>query len=230
MSEEKDIAQTPQGGSFKMLRAMVGIGAACALLIVFTFEASQPRIKKLKKEALEKAITKVVPGITESIPFKVNDDGTFTRFEGEANGEQLIYAGYNEKKELQGIAIEAAGQGYADIIRILYGFNPEDQTVIGFYVLESKETPGLGDKIEKDETFLANFEKLDVSLDDSGETLSNEVVTVKDGQKVNPWEVNGITGATISSRAIGDILNKSTQQMVPMIIKNLETFNNGDEN
>ena len=46
--------------------------------------------------------------------------------------------------------------GYQDVIRILlYGYSPEHQAIVGMRVLESRETPGLGDKIEKDPAFLA---------------------------------------------------------------------------
>ena len=41
-----------------------------------------------------------------------------------------------------------------------------------------------------------------------------------------PWEVDGITGATISSRAIGNILGESTAKWVPLIYQQKETFNN----
>ncbi len=77
---------------------------------------------------------------------------------------QVVYAGYDENDKLVGVAVEASGQGFADILRILYGYDPDKQKIVGFYVLESKETPGLGDKIEKDLNFLANFKALDVSL------------------------------------------------------------------
>lgn len=224
-----NVQEPSSDGSFKMLRALVGIGVVCALLIVFTFEVSKPRIKQLKQEALEKAIGKVIPGITSSKTFILNTNGTFAPHTGEANGNQLVYAGYDASNQLKGIAIEAAGQGYADIIRVLYGYDPESQSIIGFYVLESKETPGLGDKIEKDPTFLANFEKLEVALETSGDSLKNEIITVKKGMKQHPWEIDGITGATISSRAIGDILNNNTRFMIPLVYKNKESFKNQTE-
>ncbi len=126
--------------------------------------------------------------------------------------------------ELGCIAIEAAGQGYADIIRILYGYDPNQQAVVGFHVLESKETPGLGDKIEKDPDFLANFKALDGSLNDDQTAVRNRVVPVKKGTKQSPWEVDGITGATISSRAIGDIIGTSTERWIPLIYQNREKF------
>ena len=93
-------------------------------------------------------------------------------------------------------------------------------------MLESKETPGLGDKIEKDENFLANFILLDVTLTEDLQGLVNEVIPVKSGEKENPWEVDGITGATISSRAIANIINESMQVWAPRIYQNKDFFSN----
>ena len=91
-------------------------------------------------------------------------------------------------------------------------------------MLESKETPGLGDKIEKDPDFTANFERLDVTLTEDLSTLVHPIEAGKHGRKTDPWQVDGITGATISSFAIGNILNQSASQWVPLIRRNLETF------
>lgn len=221
MSEVNTISEQPQTG--KMLRAMVGIGVICALLIVVTYEQTLPRIERLRAEALEQAIFNVIPGITQTKKFQRNADDTFTEVTTPDKTKQIVYAGYDDSNELIGIAIEAAGQGYADIIRILYGYNPKTETIVGFYVLESKETPGLGDKIEKDQTFLDNFSALDVSLSDDSE-IKNKVVTVKSGTKVNAWEVDGITGATISSRAIGAIISASSNDIIPLLYKHKQAF------
>ena len=208
----------------KMLIAMVGIGLLCALLIVLTYEGTKPLIDMLRAEALQQAIFKVVPGITSTQTYVLEPSGEFVKEESASASGPRVYAGYADDGELKGIAIEASGQGYADIIRILYGFDPSAEEVVGFYVLESKETPGLGDKIEKDATFLANFDGLDVSLNEQGTDVKNEVVTVKTGTKTNPWEIDGITGATISSRAIGAIIGKSSSELIPRIMENLDAF------
>lgn len=210
--------------SRKMLTAIVGIGVLCALLIVVTFEATLPRIERLQAEALEKAIFKVIPGITKTRTYKLKADDTFELVSETTKNETLVYAGYDEDNNLSGIAIEAIGKGYADNIRVLYGYSPKSETIIGFYVLESKETPGLGDKIEKDADFLDNFKALEVRLTEDDYSIVNPIMTVKKGQKQNPWELDGITGATISSRAIGDGLAKSTSVMVPLIFKQIEIF------
>jgi electron transport complex protein RnfG len=223
MSEESIDKNSYQGtSSAKMLVAMVGIGVLCALLIVLTYAGTKPRIEMLQANALQEAIFKVIPGITSTQGYVMSSPGKFVK-DASAGGPQ-VFAGYDSEGALKGIAIEASGQGYADIIRILYGYDPYQQKVVGFYVLESKETPGLGDKIEKDAAFLRNFTALDVALNDAGTGLKNEVVTVKKGAKFDAWEIDGITGATISSRAIGDIINKSASELLPEIKKNLDLF------
>lgn len=204
-----------------MLRAMVGIGTFCGLLIVLSFEGTLPRIERLQAEALQQAVFKVVPG-TDTTRALAWDGAGFIK--AEEGMTEVVYAGYDKEGKLKGVAIEASGQGYADIIRILYGYDPENQTVIGFYVLESKETPGLGDLIETDENFLSNFKALDVKLNETLTALLNEVVQVDQGTKTNAWEIDGITGATISSRAIAEIINESATIWVPRIFTNKRAF------
>lgn len=224
MTNANTIPSTAPASSAKMLQAMVGIGLLCALMIVLTFEGTLPIIEKNKAEALEKAIFKVLPGTVTKKTFKLEDNNVFTEVTNKEKDASLVYAGYDENGELVGIALEASGMGFADVLRILYGYDPEKQAVIGFYVLESKETPGLGDKIEKDENFLANFKALDVSLKKDESALENTVVSVKHGEKEDPWEIDAITGATISSRAIGNIIGTSTAEWVPLLYDNKEVF------
>ena len=220
MSSNPATYHTSKTSSSKMLFAMVGIGLACALFIVLTYEGTKEIIAINRAEALEKAIFKVLPGTSKTMTYEYGDNGSFSLLEETDTENSLIYAGYTEQNELTGIAIEARGQGYADIIGILYGYDPEKEQIIGFHVLESKETPGLGDKIEKDDKFLQNFIALDASLLKG--KIKNPIITVKHGSKINDWEVDGITGATISSRAIGEILSASTANWMPIIYRNID--------
>lgn len=226
MSISNDIALegAREEGGKKLLIAMVGIGLICALLIVLTYEGTRERISTLQATALQEAIFRVVPGISSTVAYQMDQNGKLAVVTKPDATRPQIFAGYDRQDKLVGFAIEASGQGYAGVIRILYGYDPYEETVIGFYVLESKETPGLGDKIEKDPAFLKNFNQLDVALDPSGEALKNEVKAVKKGAKDDPWEIDGITGATISSRAIGDIINKSAGVILPQLQDQLAQF------
>ena len=57
--------------------------------------------------------------------------------------------GASRSTVIVGLAVEAQGMGYQDVIRVIYGYSFEQDAIVGIRVLESKETPGLGDKIEK---------------------------------------------------------------------------------
>jgi len=208
-----------------MLLAMVGIGVISAFLIVMSFELTLPRVTRLKAEALENAIFEVLPGTVNTQAFGVAADGKLFEIQEGDKPETTLYAGHDSDGKLVGYAVEASGQGYADVIRVLYGYNPAKQTIIGFQVLESKETPGLGDKIAKDEQFQNNFKALDVRISEDGQ-LRNKIITVKQGQKQNDWEIDGITGATISSRAVGNILGESTSNVVPVLYENYKKESN----
>jgi electron transport complex protein RnfG len=213
-----------QASSWEMIRALGGIGILCSLLIVFAFQVTLPIIEKNKTEYLEKSIFNVLPGATSRVTYKITDDNNIEPIQVDEPKARKVYAGYNDQGELVGIAIEASGQGFQDVIRILYGYSPDKKAVIGFTVLESKETPGLGDKIQSDPTFLSNFEALDVTLTDDGSAIKNPIEMAKSGNKHNPWQIEAITGATISSRAVTKILNQSTEEYIPIIEKNLQIF------
>lgn len=211
--------------SWPMYRAMVGLGILCGLLIVVVYLATGSIIQRKQAAHLERAVLNVLPGASYKINFAKTADGAYEPADG-SRGGKLYYAGYDAQGELVGIAIEAQGMGYADIIRVLYGYDPVNQKIIGMQVLASKETPGLGDKIEKAPHFVANFEELDVQLNDGKTGLQNSIVPVKEGQKQHPWEVDGITGATISSVAIANILDASAQQQLASLHNRLSDFEN----
>ena len=84
------------------------------------------------------------------------------------------------------------------------------------------ETPGLGDKIIKDASFQANFDALDARVDMDNLSLVNPIVTVKQVTKQHPWEIDAISGATISSNAVGKALDQSAQALLPKLLPLLQ--------
>lgn len=204
--------------AWAMYRAMVGVGLLCGLLIVTVYQATLPAITRNKAEALQKAIFRVLPDAASFETWTFAEGAGFTRVEGAAAEDAgAIYVGRTDAGAVAGFAIPAQGMGYQDVIRVLYGYSDADGAVIGLQVLESKETPGLGDRIESDAEFTANFRSLDASLTADGSAVANPIVAVKHGEKTNAWEIDGITGATISSHAIADILAGSTARWAPLI-------------
>ena len=203
--------------SLAMLRTLSLVAALSGFLVVLTFQVTLPMIEENKRIAIERALFKVVPGAVSRRDFMVTADGIAPA--DDSNGEgTLVYAGYDEQGRLIGVALEAAKQGYQDIIRLLYSFDPECQCIRGIQVLKMAETPGIGDKISKDPQFQENFVKLDARLSADGSALANAIVMVKHGSKTEPWQIDAISGATISSQAVARMLNDSAQQVVPKIM------------
>lgn len=208
-----------------MYRAMVGVGLGCAALIVTVFQVTRPVIARNEAAALERAIFDVLPAARTSAAFRATAEGRFERQAHAAAGDEpRVFAGYGEDGRLVGLAVEARGMGYQDVIRLLYGYDVNRQAIVGIRVLESKETPGLGDRIASDPEFLRNFERLDVTVapDDSG--LAQTIIAVKRGAKKHDWEIDGITGATISCKAVANMLQASASQWVPRIRQRIGDF------
>ncbi len=209
-----------------MVLAMGSIGLVAGSLLVLVYLGTLPAIERNRAAALERAIFQVLPAAGRTVTFAVTD-GQLQPAAEAAPGTERIHAGYAEDGRLVGAAIEASGQGFQDTLRVLYGYAPECECIVGFTVLESKETPGLGDKIETDPKFTANFQALDVRLDPGTGEILNPIVLVKPGQKTEPWQIDAITGATISSRAVANILHDSTAVAVPLLARNLEAMTDG---
>lgn len=206
-------------GSWPMFRALVGIGVICGLLIVIAFIATKPIIEKNRAEFLDKAIATIFPNADTKVAYQISEG----RLQQHQSAEQL-YAVYDQRLQLQGFAIQAQGMGYQDAIHLLYGYAPQQEAIVGIKVLSSRETPGLGDRIDKDPVFLENFERLDVRLTADKTQLLHEIESVKAGEKTDAWQIDSITGATISSRAVADILKTSTAQWLPSLARQMEEF------
>lgn len=228
MSAPTTVPPKAHASSWPMFRAMVGIGLIGGLLIVTAFELTFDKIERNKAAALQRAIFHVLPGATTSRTYRLvsdasgGDGGRFEPLQGDARsskgGERVVYAGYDTRGALLGLAIEAQGMGYQDTIRVLYGYSPAVGAIVGLEVLESKETPGLGDKILNDPEFAKNFERLAVVLDATGTALEHAIAAVKHGEKRDPWQVDGITGATVSSKAIANLLDASVGVWAPRLV------------
>ncbi|HRI87520.1 MAG TPA: FMN-binding protein [Candidatus Hydrogenedentes bacterium] len=221
MSETNNNALQPKSAStWQMLVALGGISLISGVLIVLAYETTLPRILMNRQRAIEEAVFRVLPGSTSRATYAIEGNAVRLLQDATHTGPK-IYAGYDDTGALMGIAIEAAGQGYQDVIRVLYGYAPATECSTGFTVIESKETPGLGDKIGLDPRFLANFQGLELRLDESQRSLKNAIVAVKQNSKSNPWEIDGISGATVSSKAVARIVNDSAQEILPIIRQHL---------
>lgn len=209
----------------KIYGVVLGVGIVCSISIVSVYEATRPIIRRNQIAMRQAAILDVLPVAATSVAFRLNHSSNqFQQVAPDAEGSDLVFAGFDLNGRLVGFAIEARGMGYQDFIQLLYGYSTEKKDVIGIRVLASRETLGLGDRIETDATFLANFDALDVRLSDDGTRLAQPIEFVKPGTKTEAWQVDGITGATISSRAIVTMIRESTAHWIPRIESRSDDF------
>lgn len=216
----------PAPGAWAMYRAMVGVGLVCGLLIVTAYVGTGPIIARNKAAMLQQAIFRVLPAARTTRAFRLGTSDRLEPVPQPGGGDRVVYGAYDAQGQLAGVAVEAAGLGYQDTIRVLYGYVPARAAIVGIDVLESRDTPGLGDRVESDPAFLKNFEHLDVTLAAGGERLANPVKPVKHGTKAEPWQVDTITGATISSSAVANIIGGSAAFWVPRLQRNLDVLEN----
>ncbi len=213
----------PKNDWFAMVRTLGVVSLLSGVLIVMAYESTAARIAWNKQQATEAAVFAVIPGAVQKVTFAVGQDG-FTRLENHDEKGPKVYAGFDASGTLLGVALEASAQGYQDTIRALYGYDPVRECIIGMKVLENRETPGLGDKIVTSEDFLKNFNELRVSVKADGSALEHPVEISKRGMKPESWQIDGISGATVSSKAVARALNESAQRMAPLVKKHLDQF------
>jgi len=120
------------------------------------------------------------------------------RFEAVKEGDKVLYYKvYNKDEEFLGVAFKASAKGYSSIIEVIVGMY-SDGRIAGIKILSQSETPGLGSRV-------ASSEYLDQFLNKDVHGLE---------------EVETITGATISSKAVLDAVKKRAQEIYNLMRKN----------
>ncbi|MBK6307522.1 MAG: FMN-binding protein [Gemmatimonadetes bacterium] len=133
-------------------------------------------------------------------------DGKLTRTPVGIRPSSNGRTGFDARRERSGVAGRAGEPGFADVVSVMIGFDPADGSLLGMKILGQKETPGLGDKIEKDSAFVGQF---------TGAKAPLTGVKARSGD--NKSQVATITGATISSRTVIRIINNAVARWQPML-------------
>ncbi len=152
---------------------------------------TKPKIEAHKLAELKKAISEVLP------PYQEYDEIV--------NNGITLYVGKDQDGQPVGVACEAVGSGFQGKVSIMVGLTMDFTEITGIKILEQIETPGLGTKIvvdpsnKKDPYWFPNqFKKL---------KTEPQIGVVKNVKPTNPYDIQAITGATISSQAVVNILN-----------------------
>jgi electron transport complex protein RnfG len=199
MSNEQPLIMK-EPSSTTLVAAISIAGFLSGLIIIAIYLATFDTIAENKARELREAVFRVLPGVTQMQKLRYDGEQLVVMPEGARDDADTIYGGYDAEGHFVGYAIPNAGPGFQDTISVLYGYDPSARKMVGMWILDSRETPGLGDKIYKDAAFVANFDDL---------VMAPQIIAVKRGTRANPNEIDAITGATISSKAVVRIMNEA---------------------
>ncbi len=181
------MAKKLESNFLNMVIVLTVIGLVAALALGFTYAKTRPEIEAASKKKQEKIIREVLDGSL------FDNDPLAEKYTVEGfDGLELYPA--KQGGQRVGVAVKTfSPKGYSGNIWIMVGFRP-DGTINRTAVIEHKETPGLGTK-----------------MDTAWKNQFNDKHPERNALRVRQdgGEIDAITAATISSRAFSEAVQKA---------------------
>jgi len=168
------------------------IAAVCTALVAGTYQLTVDRIVANKKALLEQSLQPALAGLSYDSGVSESRLVLQPPHELPGNDAAVIYRVFAEEKPVAALFAVTARDGFSGPIRVLLGIE-FDGTVTGVRILQHRETPGLGDKIESarsDWVFQFNRRAL-------GDPVATGWAIKRDG-----GEFDQLTGASVTPRAV----------------------------
>lgn len=170
-------------------------------LVAFTEQQTRPQIKENERQALLDAINTLIPHdqynnaiLTDTLQLPATDMLGQTE-------QTIVYRARKDNSPVAVVFSVIAPDGYTGSINMLVGIH-SDGSLAGVRVIDHKETPGLGDKIDA--------KRSDWILQFKGLSLENPTAA-KWKVKKDGGEFDQFTGATITPRAVVKAVKKALQ-------------------
>lgn len=174
---------------WRLVIVLTCISLLAALALTGVYALTKGPIEQGQREKKEKALQAVLPDYEGTVRDTVIVDAD--------NEEIPVHLAIGKNGELCGAGIETyTKKAFAGRFDLMVGFDA-DGAIVNTEVITAGETPGLGDKINKD--------KSDFALQFNHQNPADfQLVVKKDG-----GDVDAITAATISSRAYCDAVQRA---------------------
>ena len=175
------MAEAKKGGGMYMLRLtliLFAVTAITALLLSFVNYITEDKIEAINEQKTQDAMSAVMPG-----------EYTFEEIQGDWTSP--VTAVYNAQigDEVLGWVVKVSPNGFGGEIDMVVGVDI-NKTITGVSIIQMSETSGLGSNANREswrEQFIGT---------------SGQLAVDKDG-----GEINSLTGATITSRAVTSGVN-----------------------
>lgn len=158
-------------------------------ILAFTHEITKPKIEEQIRREEEAALKAILPEADYFRP-------------GEADG--IEYFEGLRQSELIGYCLKVTGSGYGGYIHMMVGIDPSG-VIKGVRILEHHETPGLGSKIDE------------IRKGDSSPYFLRQFVGKRGDSLAIRKNIDAITGATISSKAVTDAIQKTVSEFLQKV-------------
>jgi len=187
-----------------MLATLVIVGVFSGGALSLVNEATAPRIAELERQAKLRAVKEVFPADHASSEPLIAERADLIAQGDDPTSLPEAYKVFDKDGQFVGYAVLGTGLGFQDEIKLMLGLSPDLRQVRGLYVISDSETPGLGTNIRPGKGWSNQF------FGQNGQYLQTEpTMTVVKGARTAPNQVEAITAATISSKAVTDIVNQS---------------------
>jgi len=186
----------------KMVIFILVLGSFLTMVLVGVNNYTVPMIEANNKRAFQESVLKVF-----NISFsETNRDRAYlNNISDRVIKDKKFYISKNNN-----IAFEIIGSGVQGPIRTIISMSPDMETIDRIVIIHQEETPGLGSRIAEKE-YLDQFR---------GKKFAPDIIVVRAGKAKNDNEVNGITGATFSCNAFGNILNTQAKKYIQLYKEN----------
>lgn len=186
-----------------MFLALFLVSAIASTSLGIIYALTKETISEARKLQKQNALKVVLPNYDNNPlenPVKRTVDGdTLYFYEAQKNGQWIA------------TAVETfTNKGFSGKIKLIVSFTPAGE-IYDISVLEHQETPGLGDKMEKEKSFDKNTGKSWSSQFEGKNPAEFRLSVKKDG-----GDVDAITAATISSRAFCDAVQRAYDEYIKM--------------
>ncbi len=180
----------------KMVIVLTAVGVISGWTLAVVYKRAAPKIEQQRLKTLKEAIFTVLPQAKD--------------YRREEKDGLVIYRGLDGEGKPVGMAFEVEGPGFQAKIYLMIGLDNRLEKLLGMQVLDSVETPGLGGNITNPE-FKDQFRGL---------TIKPKITYIKNRNPAmpkKPGEIDAITGATISSKAVVDMINTGIAKVLKVL-------------
>ncbi|MCQ2440552.1 MAG: RnfABCDGE type electron transport complex subunit G [Clostridia bacterium] len=193
MSSFTDFIKSNKDSIIKPTVVMVCICIVVTLALSLSNLVTAPKIKVLEEKTQKDAMSRVIKA--DNYKRETKD----ITFDGGDTSETVTYYTAKNSKKIIGYIFVMNEKGYGGDVSVMTAINT-DGTVKAVDILDvSNETPGLGQNSKK-ESFYSQYKG-----------LKNNISVVKNSTDSSNNEIQAVTGATITSKAVTKAVNKSLE-------------------